>query len=188
MQGGARGKSKGESNIEKLINSSLDDIVKQTKRERRLRSGNTSNRGPSNSSTRGKKRVSDSSRTFKNSQKRNNRFNSESVRPDNGDKTRGGIRGTRTGGGRIGEGSRRGRTGGREGAAVGIRRSNNVGGKNMNDNFSYRKTNRDKVRNIKIVAKLDDVPAPTAQQKAGISNLEITPRSVLSQRSKGRVF
>ncbi|KAH7648314.1 hypothetical protein FG379_000238 [Cryptosporidium bovis] len=199
MQESARSKLKGGDKIEKLINSSLDDIVKQTQRERRMRrnetqrrrNGNINNKRTMNGGAVRKKGISELSRgKFKGSQKRNDKYTNKSMRFDNNNKVGREVRGTRTRGGGIG-GRTRGGAGGR-----GIERRNAFGANNKdkggnvkNNNFGYnRNTNKDKVRNIKIVAKLDDVPAPTAQQKAGIGNLEIAPSSILSRRSKGRVF
>lgn len=132
--------STGGKSIERLINSSLDDIVKEEKRERQARkAGQTQSKGKS-----GKK-----------AEKKPARVNSNA---------RGHFKGSPQ--------SRVSKSKGKS------------GGKGFERGLS-----KESVGSIQIVAKLDDIPTPTAQQRAALGNLDVIPSSISSQKAgRSRVF
>ncbi|KAJ1613761.1 hypothetical protein OJ253_100 [Cryptosporidium canis] len=144
--------------IERMLNSSLDDIVRDSRRE-----GWTGRSGPTNGRGRGPRagRGPESRRTPEYRRVPESRKRGEK-RPSNvNSAARSQFKGSP---------SRQSRGKGRNGEKV-------------------RKVGREEVRSIQIVAKLDSIPTPTAQQKAGIRSLEVIPSSISSQNAKrSRVF
>ncbi|KAF7458140.1 hypothetical protein HWI79_1342 [Cryptosporidium felis] len=139
--------STSSRNIEKMINSSLDDIVKEARREKQMkRSGGSQVQG----------RNGKAQETRKKGAKKPNSVNLNA---------RGGFKGSPNRNSRA-------------------KSANGGGGRS-----ERRRTARDQMRNIQIVAKLDGLPTPTAQQKAGMNNLEVIPSSISSQKARrSRVF
>lgn len=136
----------GGKNIERLINSSLDDIVREERRERQARKA-------AQAQSKGK--------SGKRGEKRPNSVNSNA---------RGHFKGSPQ--------NRPSKSRARSGRKDLVR-----------EREKERGLSKDKVRSIQIVAKLDDIPTPTAQQRAALSNLEVIPSSISSQKAgRGRVF
>ncbi|EEA06807.1 uncharacterized protein CMU_014830 [Cryptosporidium muris RN66] len=153
------GRSQVDSRIEKMINSSLDDIVRQSKRSRRLQS----NRQHRNSLT-PKKAVAKPNTSKRHNikgggniqilQKGSNFKNSQYNKGNGGNKRLRQLR---------------------DRDKVIIRRK-------QDELIDKTKLTSGDIRNIKIVAQLDKLPAPTAQQKAGVNNLDVIPSSISSHR------
>ncbi|KAH8581947.1 uncharacterized protein ELE39_003009 [Cryptosporidium sp. chipmunk genotype I] len=142
--------SAGGKNIERMINSSLDDIVREAKKERRMKKAGFAQSRVRNG--RGGKNQD----LKKRSQKKPNSVSS------------------------VGRGNFKGSPG---------KISRNRGGSGERGFDKGKRMNREQVRNIQIVAKLDSIPTPTAQQKAGLNNLEVIPSSISSQKARrNRVF
>ncbi|OII75029.1 uncharacterized protein cubi_03139 [Cryptosporidium ubiquitum] len=142
--------SGGSKNIEKMINSSLDDIVKEARKERRMKKA-----GQGQSRVRNNK--SGKIQEFKKrNEKRPNNVNSN---------VRGKFKGSPS-------------------------RASRSRVENEGRGFDKgKRMSRGQVRSIQIVAKLDSIPTPTAQQKAGLNNLEVIPSSISSQKARrSRVF
>ncbi|PPS95698.1 Uncharacterized protein GY17_00002351 [Cryptosporidium hominis] len=141
--------SVGSKNIERMINSSLDDIVREAKKERQKKANLTQSRVRNGRGGKGRD-------LKKRSERRPNSVNSNGRRNFKG--SPGKI--SRSRGGNRGRGFDQGK-----------------------------RMSKDQVKSIQIVAKLDSIPTPTAQQKAGLNNLEIIPSSISSQKARrNRVF
>ncbi|KAJ1614188.1 hypothetical protein OJ252_792 [Cryptosporidium canis] len=154
MSGSNEGK-----NIERMLNSSLDDIVRDSRREGWAgRSGPTNGRGRGPRAGRGPE------------PRRTPEYNRRAPEPRRrGEKKPSGVSSVAKGQFKSSP-SQPSRGKGRNGEKV-------------------RKVGREEVRSIQIVAKLDSIPTPTAQQKAGIRSLEVIPSSISSQNAKrSRVF
>ncbi|OII72321.1 hypothetical protein cand_012710 [Cryptosporidium andersoni] len=155
------GRSQVDSRIEKMINSSLDDIVRQSKRSRRLQSNRQHSR---NSLTPKKKAVGKPNtnkrhnikggRNIQILQKGTNFKNPQYNKGNGGNKRLRQLR---------------------DRDKVIIRRK-------QDELIDKTKLTSGDIRNIKIVAQLDKLPAPTAQQKAGVNNLDVIPSSISSHR------
>lgn len=140
----------GSKNIEKMINSSLDDIVREARKERRMKKGGQAQgrlRNNKNGNIQGFGKKNGKRPNSVNSNARGNFKNSPS-------------------------------------------RASRNRARNEERNFEKgKRMSRGQVRSIQIVAKLDSIPTPTAQQKAGLNNLEVIPSSISSQKSRrNRVF
>ncbi|KAL7067618.1 hypothetical protein ACR3K2_18920 [Cryptosporidium serpentis] len=159
------GRSQVDSKIEKMINSSLDDIVRQSKRSRRLQS----NRQNSRNSLTPKKAVgkpNTNKRHIKGGRnvqilQKETHFKNPQYNKGNGGNKR--LR-------QLGDRDK-----------VIIRRK-------QDDLIDKTKLTSGDIRNIKIVAQLDKLPAPTAQQKAGVNNLDVIPSSISSHRIRQPKF